>query len=757
MKKSVWDENNVGNKQHPDQLEHTQTWSTRPTIGFLTSEMGGPLQRLMWLGASDLAQERDANLIVFPGGVLRDSRGFEAQANRIFDLVTVDRLDGLFIWSATLDWFISREEMAAFCRRYHALPVVSGARAFEGIPTVLMDDYQGMRQIMLHLIEHHGYRRIAFIRGPEGHVGAQERYRAYIETLAAYGIPFDPSLVPLPGIDWEKAAAAAMVRQLLDERHVTFEAVAAANDALAIGVLEALQVRGLSVPHDVAVVGFDDQMDSKCVTPPLTTMRTSHYEMGRQAVELLLSMLVGEHVPDCVTVPARLVVRQSCGCLTPELIEAAAGHVGENGEPFEIVLTARREEILSTMTRMGGTAIVGRHPNWATLLLDTFTADLKGPSSGIFLRELDTVLRQVMAVGDDVEDWHGVLSTLRRQMLPCLSDRAMLCRAEDLWQQARIVIGEATQRVQAYHVVLAEQQAHILREIEAALITTFDVSGLMDALFEGLPRLDIPGVYLSLYQDPTRPTDTSKLILAYNEHGRESLEEEGRCFPSSQLVPDGLAPTQRPHHFIVMPLYFRENQLGFVVFEAGLRDGKSYEALRGQISSALYGALLVQRVQQRTHELAASNQRLETVATLSGHLNSILDFDRLLYELVTLTKETFNYYHVHIYRLNPTGDTLVLVEGYGEVGAQMKREKHSIPLDHPTSLTARVARERQVLLVDDVRDEPDWQPLPLLSQVRSKLAAPIIQADKTIGVLSVYSEQAGGLDEGDADMLRSLA
>ncbi|MBN1889140.1 MAG: GAF domain-containing protein, partial [Thermoflexales bacterium] len=173
-----------------------------------------------------------------------------------------------------------------------------------------------------------------------------------------------------------------------------------------------------------------------------------------------------------------------------------------------------------------------------------------------------------------------------------------------------------------------------------------------------------------------------------------------------------------------------------------------FNTMTTQLQQILEG--LEQRVKART-------QRLETVATLSGHLNSILDIERLWRELVVQTKETFNYYHVHIYLLNPAGDRLVLAEGYGEAGVQMKREQHSISLDDPTSLSARVAREQQAILVGDVRDEPGWQPLPPLSRVRSKLAVPIIQEDKTIGVLSVYSEQAGGLDEGDADMLRSLA
>jgi PAS domain S-box-containing protein len=100
-------------------------------------------------------------------------------------------------------------------------------------------------------------------------------------------------------------------------------------------------------------------------------------------------------------------------------------------------------------------------------------------------------------------------------------------------------------------------------------------------------------------------------MLAYDERGRVELAPGGQRFPSGQLLPEGMWP-DRQFSLVVEPLYFRNAQIGFALFDMGPREGAPYEALRGQISSALQGALLVQRVQERSAELARQQYILDT-------------------------------------------------------------------------------------------------------------------------------------------------
>ena len=153
-------------------------------------------------GSSRYSQKaRRQRHLLFVGLWLRSPYGFEAQANVIYDLVSAERLDGLVIMAGAITQFVPPEEKKAFIERFRPLPIVTLESGVGGTPNIYVDSYQNMRKAVLHLIQAHGYRRIALLRGPENHQGANDRYRAYVEALAEHGIPLDASLVT-PPLNW---------------------------------------------------------------------------------------------------------------------------------------------------------------------------------------------------------------------------------------------------------------------------------------------------------------------------------------------------------------------------------------------------------------------------------------------------------------------------------------------------------------------------------------------------------------------------
>jgi len=167
----------------------------------------------------------------------------------------------------------------------------------------------------------------------------------------------------------------------------------------------------------------------------------------------------------------------------------------------------------------------------------------------------------------------------------------------------------------------AEQQFLTLREVGQALITTFDVPELMTILARELPCAGIPGCYLALYEHPHAPTECAKLMLAYHGENRVTLPADGQRFPATQLIPPGMWPEYARFTLLLEALYFREEQIGFVLFEVGPEDivtrmtqmvaTSNENPLRVEISSALQGALLVERVQSHTEELRQYRDHLE--------------------------------------------------------------------------------------------------------------------------------------------------
>lgn len=171
------------------------------------------------------------------------------------------------------------------------------------------DNYQGGGAVTRHLLGT-GRRRIAFIgTASDQYPEFAERWHGCADALAAAGREVDPQL-RVDAVSAQDAGYAAC-RDLLD-RNVRFDAIFAASDLIAIGAMQALAERGLVVPGDVAVAGFDDIPMASCVNPSLTTASQDTQRAGDLLVDALLRRIKGETV-DSLMYPVRLIVRRSCG------------------------------------------------------------------------------------------------------------------------------------------------------------------------------------------------------------------------------------------------------------------------------------------------------------------------------------------------------------------------------------------------------------------------------------------------------------
>jgi DNA-binding LacI/PurR family transcriptional regulator len=181
-----------------------------------------------------------------------------------------------------------------------------------GLAQIALANGQGMELLVGHLAEH-GHDLIAYIGGPPTFTSGQERLAGFRAAIARHGARVDDAYVEIADATWSSdSAAAAMTRLLALAEPPT--AVVASGDTLAMGAVAACRAAGRRVPGDIALVAFDDPVFGPLVDPPVTALRRSDYELGREAAKLLLEGLNGAVSTPSVRLPVELVVRRSCGC-----------------------------------------------------------------------------------------------------------------------------------------------------------------------------------------------------------------------------------------------------------------------------------------------------------------------------------------------------------------------------------------------------------------------------------------------------------
>ncbi|MBN1994114.1 MAG: PAS domain-containing protein [Anaerolineae bacterium] len=241
--------------------------------------------------------------------------------------------------------------------------------------------------------------------------------------------------------------------------------------------------------------------------------------------------------------------------------------------------------------------------------------------------------------------------------------------------------------------------------------------------------------------DPEQAVGKTDFDFFTEEHARPAFEDEQRIIKTGQPVVDLEEKETWPdgHETWVlttkMPLH---NQDGHIIGTFGISRDITERKLSEQI-------------------MAKRAAQLETVAQVSTATSTILDTQELLQTVVDLTKERFNLYHAHIYLLNQTGDTLDLAAGAGQVGRQMVAQGWHIPLAQVQSLAARAARTRQGVVVNNVREDPDWLANPLLPDTCSELAIPLLVGDRMLGVLDVQADKIGSFTDEDVRIQTTLA
>ncbi len=251
----------------------------------------------------------------------------QVAVDRFFERSVMGRhLDGVILASHVIG-----DKLVARLQESNLPYVLIGRDAERRANFVDIDNRQATRVETQHILAH-GYRKLLYLSGPPDLVTARDRQDGFLDAVEAADI--DPVHVRIECGYFEQVTAYDIAHRILCQPDPP-EAVVAANDAMAIGVLQAARDLGISVPQQLAIVGFDDIDMNRMFRPHMTTIRQPSDVIGRAAVRMLADMIANPHPePMQQWVAAELIVRGSCGCSFSTL-GAADRRDGKEGRLFE--------------------------------------------------------------------------------------------------------------------------------------------------------------------------------------------------------------------------------------------------------------------------------------------------------------------------------------------------------------------------------------------------------------------------------------
>ncbi len=601
-----------------------------PTIGVLVDNLLSTYQARLIGGVRRWARRHGCRLITFAGGALHAERQL-FDGSFVFELPSSQTVSGLIVVSNAL---ASAEGLELVCTRAsgYGLPIVS-VGLLPGYASVDADTELGARQLIEHLVDDHNYSRFLFIRGPKGNPDSQEREAVFRDVMLCRDLDIDEHLM-LDG-DFLQSGGARAIEEALDVRRISvksIDAIVAANDLMALGALDELTARGYRIPHDVALVGYDDDDVARSVTPAFTTVSQPVEELGARAIQLLVRLLQGEEAVESQTVATELVVRSSCGC-TPARARAHSD--------------CRAEQSAAQCLEAVGQML---SPYLSDQSLSNLSAHLEGYLGAEVEPEqhdwLEPYVQEAHRHGLEPLRWHDVLERLDQ------SSR----RSSGGPRPARALAGLG-QRLDAIAARLAtlmrlrqEEESLAIRALGHALSSEKAINGVNEALAKTLPGLDIPFCLVCLFepgeQDAVHvfahyqtvaggklsalvrhPSEVYRAMPSAPPSSRTVLDEplHGTALRAVQLAPESVKRELGRANLLIAPLTFGEQSLGYVVFHEPLTTHRAWalDGVTSHLSRGAHAILLAHRLRSARRSAERANDvKSEFLAMMSHELRT---------------------------------------------------------------------------------------------------------------------------------------
>ncbi len=555
-----------------------------------------------------------------------------------FRFMKAPLVDGMITWASSLAGYLPNPQIIDRFKSLHPLPMVDiGYLDIPGVPSLRIDNRNSMKLVLDHLVKVHNYTRFAFICAGSSRPHA-ERMGFFRDEIRERGLPFTDKTLYVT-----KSLETVDITEQVDKLCQNFDlhgkkeldAIITSSDIIAADIINQLEKRGIHVPSDIAVTGFNNQYTGITALSPVTTINLEYFKRGYAAVEQLIDRIIAPTSPcQHQVMPTSLIIRESCGCYEHEILEA-----GKHSplDAIDMPQTAGSEGEARTYTFNQINTIFAPFPHQVKLdLVDAIFADIyEEPNPPRLLNWFRRMIRQKNELGGTSMNFQEKITETRRVVLQMVKDDAhQHLHMEDIFNQLRVLFSVNTE----YEILSRRESSYFfnnMTHIALSFASAANGKSIQNVLRYQLNEMEIPGILLALSDNMTRDLEPCAIELVIPENDTIQPKLPYKVYDPA-IFPKSFFPKNRRYSVMLELLYNADRYFGYAFFFMGNRNIALYDGVRQLLSHALYGVYMKEG-RTKEHSMMLNTEQLSSILNIKseGPENSLRSKNRLTVHQIT--------------------------------------------------------------------------------------------------------------------------